>query len=590
MPIRKEEKVDALSHAISQIMVDNPVMNPKKVEKEIVDIITFCDDPRFLDLLSHKFNLYLPQRIILKCFYMGTIGNEDLRLTEEEWKWLNDHEKHEELDGETYENNIKDVIKKMIEREKSPSPKPFKELQLVLGRRSGKTIMASVITVYEAYKLLVLNHGDPHGYYNLPDGDEISIINVALSQEQAGVLFRFIQDRLRDSPFFSHRISDPTADEIRLLTDKDIEQRKKHNTLQKKGSIVLKCGHSNPDSLAGRSVILLLFDEIAFYDESGKVTGTSFYERLWPSLGRFLKYGHAKTVLISSPNTRSGLFWKKFEASQNEETSLSFQLPTWNVNQEITYDLDDMQKARRSNIEGFRVEFGAQWAYGGTMGNFFEPGMVERCIRGDFSAHQKASPKYNYFLHVDPAKKGNNYSAVLVAKERYADRYGKKRVKCILAGAWVWKPLPDLGLQFHLIDKEIIQICQIFRPSLVTYDDYHSVHSLQLLRSHGIPVQQLPYNRNVKMKIYQNLRDLMSYQPDPELILYDDGGNSSLLIQELLGLKYKRNQRGFTLVIDKGGTVKTDDLADCLAGACSSANEGLRMALPEPVVVHSCIV
>lgn len=521
---------------------------------------------------------------------MGSLGNEDMSLTKEEWEWLYSNEKDEEKDGEVYEKNIKDVIRKMLRRERDPSMPQFTELQLVLGRRSGKTLMASIITTYEAYKLLVINKGDPHGYYNLPDGDEISIINVALSQEQAGILFRFIQDRLRESPFFSHRISDPTADEIRLLTDNDIEQRKKKSPLQKKGSIVLKCGHSNPDSLAGRSAILILFDEIAFYDETGKVTGTHFYGRLKPSLGRFYKYGHGRIVQISSPNTRMGIFWNTFEASKTEDSVLSFQLPTWCVNDEIPYNLPDMQKDRTANPEGFKIEFGAQWASGGTFGNFFEAGMVERCIRGEYGPHDRANPKYNYFLHVDPAKKGNNYSAVLVAKERYTSPLGRRRVKCILAGVWVWKPLPNLGLQFHLIDKDIIRICQVFRPSLVTYDDYHSVHSLQLLRSHGINTQQLPYNRNVKMKIYQNLRDLMTYQPDPELVLYDNGGDSSLLIQELLHLKYKRTQRGFTLVIDKGSDIKTDDLADCLAGACSTANEGLRMALPEPVVVHSAII
>ena len=55
-------------------------------------------------------------------------------------------------------------------------------------------------------------------------------------------------------------------------------------------------------------------------------------------------------------------------------------------------------------------------------------------------------------------------------------------------------------------------------------------------------------------------------------------------------MKYKRTQRGFTLVVDKGSDVKTDDLADCLAGACASANETTRMALPEPVVVYSALM
>ena len=79
----------------------------------------------------------------------------------------------------------------------------------------------------------------------------------------------------------------------------------------------------------------------------------------------------------------------------------------------------------------------------------------------------------------------------------------------------------------------------------------------------------------------------MSYQPEPELYLYDDGAESSLLLAELVNLKLKQTQRGYTLMTDRNADVRTDDLADCLAGACSSANEGLTMGLPEPVLVRT---
>jgi hypothetical protein len=175
----------------------------------------------------------------------------------------------------------------------------------------------------------------------------------------------------------------------------------------------------------------------------------------------------------------------------------------------------------------------------------------------------------------------------MVAKERYTNNMGKRRNRCYLAGIWIWKPKPGLGLLFTEIDKKIIEICSVFHPLSLTYDDYHSVHSVQMLRSHGINTKQVPFNRNVKAKFFQNLRDMMSYQPEPELILYDIGGDSSLLIGELKALKQKQTQRGITIVPDKSGDIKSDDVADCLAGACSAANEGLRMSLPEGCVVRT---
>ena len=580
-------KQDPLMSAIGMIKNNHPEYVQSSEKHKIVDIITFCDDPLYLNLLTNRLNLYIPQRIILKAFYMGTIGNESLKLTTEEWQWLHDNEEPEEKDGEVYDSNMKSVIRKLLNREKSKDPTIFSQLVLVLGRRSGKTVIASIISVYEAYKLLVINDGDPHSYYSLPTSDDIYIINVALSQDQASILFGNISSRVRDSAFFPSRVASAGADEIRLYTDKDLEKKKSQTALKVPGSVVLRCGHSNPDSLAGRSAILILFDEIAYYEESGKVTGTYFYERLTPSLSMFYERKASKIVLISSPNTQNGIFYKQFEDSEKEDSTLAFQLPTWKVNRTVPYELSEMAQHRRANIERFRVEFGAQWATSGTMGNMFEPELIDRCIRGDIGPHKRPDPHYNYYLHVDPAQNGDNYVAVLVAKQRYSNHLGHKRNRCILAGCWVWRASPGIGLQFSLIDKDVIRICQIFHPIMVTYDQFNSVHSLQLLRNHGINTRQLAFNRGTKMRLYQNLYDIMSYQPAPELQLYDDGGESSLLIKELKNLRKKRAQRGFGIVPYKHGDVSTDDLADALAGSCSAANEGLQMSLPAPVVVHS---
>jgi len=578
MPKRKEEPKNPLMEAIIEIEKSNPEFSSDR--KGIVDIMTFCHDPRFLDLPNNNFHLWVSQKTILKSFYMGTRGNENLTLSKEEWDWLYENEEDQEIDGMLYEKNIKNVIRKLLALEKSDGTiKCFRELHLVLGRRGSKTIMASIISTYEAYKLLIIGEGNPHHFYGLPEDDEIAIINVALSQQQAGRLFYQVQSRIRNSPFFTNRIAKGTTSEIRLYTDLDLEKKKKNPKLEVPGSILILCGHSNPDTLAGYNAILILFDELAFYDESGKVTGSYFYDRLKPSLAKFVPYGEGRLVEISSPNTTNGIFYDIYKQSKTNDSILSFQLPTWCTNPDITYE--GLEADRKRNPERFAIEYGAQWAKGGIYGNYFDTGLVERCIRTDITSITRPEPGVNYYLHIDPAKNGNRYVALLVGKYPYLNDRGQRRIKVRLANMWIWDPQMGVGLLFNEIDKEVIDICSTFHPMVVTYDQYNSVHSLQLLRMHGINARQTSYNRAFKNKIYQNLKDMMSYHPHPELELYDD----VRLILEMKALKYRPTARGISLVVDKHGDVATDDIIDCLAGATAMASESTHAALPFPVLV-----
>ena len=109
---KPEVKINPFAQVVRDLKVSSQLEPKTEIVQsaEIVDIITFCDDPRFLNLPNNGLNLWLPQRIMLKCFYIGSIGNEKLELTQEDWDWLYANEKDEELDGEVYQKNISDVI------------------------------------------------------------------------------------------------------------------------------------------------------------------------------------------------------------------------------------------------------------------------------------------------------------------------------------------------------------------------------------------------------------------------------------------------------------------------------------------------
>ena len=592
MKRKKEESANPLLKALDEIR-NNPVLNNSidsidsidsttssisSASSDIVDIMTFCNSPELLNLPGSNFNLWLQQKIILKTFYMGTRGNENLKLTQEEWQWLYNNDKNEERDGVVYEKNINEVIEKLQKKEKENFN--FTELHLVMGRRASKTILSSVISAYEAYKLIKIGGGDPHKFYGIPDGEDIAIINVALSQDQAGVLFSQIDLRIRNSPFFQNRLAkEPTTTEIRLCTNKDIEIKKKNRNHI--GSISILCGHSNPNTLRGKSAVLILFDELAFYDESGKTPGSAFYNALEPSTKKFKKFGDGRLVEMSSPGSTVGIFYDISKSAKTSNHILSYQLPTWCVNNEISYE--SLAEERKRSIENFIIEYGGQWAKGGTYGRYFEDGEIDRCIRQDIFQHTRPMQGYNYYMHVDPANGGDRYVAVLVAKKFYINHMAQRRSLVYLANMWIWESQPGIGLLFCNIDRDVISICKAFGVITVSYDSWNSIQSLQLIKANGINTLCTSYNRNFKMKIYQNLKDMMNYQPRPELLFYDD----NRLVPEMRALRKKPTMRGLSISTDKHGDVKTDDLIDCFAGAVAMASENIVPALPSPVTVRT---
>ena len=116
----KAKQQQSVADLIDDLQFD---ITSKYAKIEIPDIITFVNDEEWLGLphQSNKIELYPMQQIMLKAFYRGTVGNEDLKLTDLEIEML----KEFGLDNDDRGNVI----------EKYENGKLFRELVLVWGRR-----------------------------------------------------------------------------------------------------------------------------------------------------------------------------------------------------------------------------------------------------------------------------------------------------------------------------------------------------------------------------------------------------------------------------------------------------------------------
>jgi len=561
------------------------VSKKKKNERDIVDVITFCEDDRFLGLLSTKPPMRLTrlQRIIMKCAYAGSEGNEDLRLDDNEIEWLMEWKKDKE-DAKQF------MVDKILE--KHNNRELINELVLVLGRRSGKTTLASVVATYEAYKCLELYN--PQEYYGLAPDNPIVILNIATASPQARLLYNEIKSRIRYSNYFKGRLNQESSSEeyTYLLTDHDketnetLKQQGRHKELIK-GSILIQCGHSNSNSLMGSGIICLIFDELAYFnDGSGRTSGDKVYGDLVPNTKAFRDPNTgkvaAKIVQISAPAGKTGVFYKNFVTSMEPEGAgmMGFQFPTWDCSAQIT-SKEQLASEYAKNEANATVRYGAEFS-SSVSGIFFPLDDLNECVDHTLFNKDKGVPGIKYFMHVDPSLNNHNYALVILHEEKYLDKQSREwKRKIIIDHIKKWTPSLKSEVSISEVEKYIIQMSRKFNLVSITYDDFNSASSVQKFRKKGLPVRRTPFRASYKQLIFSELKDLVIGH---DLHLIPD----EYLVGEFKSLQYKLRIKGFSVFPDKDNkSFPTDDWVDCVAGAAHISLSQTVNELPRTTTINT---
>lgn len=574
-------KKTSVGSFIDDMMRDLRHAGSKSVE--VPDIITFVEHEDFLGLGTgpNPITLYPAQRIILKAFYRGSRGNENLELTEEEVEYC----KKMGLDDSDPDKGRGDILSKYKTKQL------FRELVLVWGRRSGKDFLVSIIALYEAMRLLEVPGGDPYKYYTLSGGADISILTIAASQAQAQIAFREIREKLLYSKYFSDKyVSEGiTQGSISLQTPKDKKDNEyfeRKGLPAKTGSVKIEVGHSNPDTLVGKSCFVLVLDEVASYrvGGSGAGSGDKIYALLQPAVSTYMRQipmfdddgnpiidedtgeqaidriYEGKIISISSPRAKEGKLWELWSNSSFVDNRLACRLPTWVVNTRHTEKSLMREFSAMSDLK-FNMEFGAE--FGGTGGeSMFSPDIVKTAFQNNLTIKPIGQPGKTYFVHIDPATNSHNYALVVCHKEIYLNPETNKADFFIEVDfVKYWTPTPDRMIEVEEVDEFVISLKRRFHLGLVTYDSWNSAASIQKLKKNGIAAKEKKYNRKYKMQIYSELEELL--KSERLRIPY-----VSLLFNEMIHLQRKYDANGFKIYPKTEEDVaNTDDVVDALAGA-----------------------
>lgn len=365
---------------------------------------------------------------------------------------------------------------------------------LALGRRSGKDLMAAVLSIHDA----VL--GDYSGLLRL--GEERFIVVVATRQDQARSFVRVVRELLDHAPDQSLRalVEDTgSADEVRFRSGVTI--------------VAMPCSSR---ATRGLAVSTLILNEAAHMStaEEGWQAGRAVYRALVPSTVQF--GDKALVIVMSSPLWASGIFWDLFSAGMSgaDSTLHVEQQPTWEMNPTVTRE--SLEPEFLADPDSARVEYGAEFAEGA--GAFLNATAVHECIvKG--RPELPPLPEVRYVAAADPA--------FAAGGDAFTFAIGHKSGSTVVIDrllSWRGKSSP---LNSDAVLDEIAAAAHEYGVRELTSDQYAVIPLADGLRKRGVFLRGQPLTNELKADIYGTLKRALNLG---EVELLDDPRLASELV------------------------------------------------------------
>jgi hypothetical protein len=272
---------------------------------------------------------------------------------------------------------------------RSPPARRVRELWGLVGRKGGKSKMAAAIAVYLA---CFVRH-------RLSRGEKGMVLVLAMSVDQARVVFNYCLGFLTESEALRKEIVDVTRSEIRLRNGLNIAV------------------HANSfRSVRGRSLVACILDEVCFWrDDSTATPDTEVYSAVLPSL----LTTNGLLVAISSAYRRVGLFYTKhrdfFGVDSDDTLVVAGSSTTFNG----TLDEGRIAAMRAADPTAARSEWDSEFR--DDLTGFLDEAVIDRAIDRSRPLELPPDSSKFYVAFADPsggAAGGDSYTLCICHRER----------------------------------------------------------------------------------------------------------------------------------------------------------------------------
>jgi hypothetical protein len=202
-----------------------------------------------------------------------------------------------------------------------PPAQPYQALIVEAGRRGSKSFTASIIVAYEFCRLCLMQ--SPQLHYGIATSTPISIYCIATSATQTKrTIFAQAKALLEHVPAIRRLVERKKL----IIGEEEIKYPDK--------LLYRYSGNSNSASQVGSSVICLVMDEVARFDDEGRDNDESNALKLWSNIGiSGVTFGKdAKRIAISSAWCEGDAIQKLYGLSKESPGTLGFRLRSWDLN------------------------------------------------------------------------------------------------------------------------------------------------------------------------------------------------------------------------------------------------------------------
>lgn len=501
-------------------------------------IENFVKAPGLIDLTPSP-----AQEVILKVIFQKKLDSEakkEVKIEGRDEKGNLVFENAYMTEVELYEH----LTERVYEEDRIENNK-ITNINLICGRRSGKTLLSAIIAIYCA----ISNNWKPF----LKKTPFATVLILSHSKEFSDEVLEVIKGLVEASPILSALINKrakQTSSHLNLIVPFIKDGEITYSRVQ------LKVGAASSKTTRGVAACAVLCDEIAYWnlDENMKETDTKILKAVRPALKQFGEHG--MLIKLSSPGIKQGVLYDERERYVKDELPDSyavFKAPTWMMNPEIP--LKELRDEWKLDPESFDVEYRANFA--DSLSNFMSPEKIDLSITRGIKYQSPSDDKnVKYFAAIDAAFKADRFTFTLVGVvENRVTQY-------VVMG---WEGTRQDPVKAHTVAEYVKNVSKVFPLDYVGADQF-AFHPLkEIFDQYGVELKEYTFTPMFKRKIYMNLKRLVNSE---QLDLLDHAQQ----VKELKELVVEQTPTGTAKISHPAGG--KDDYADVIATSCFLATEG----------------
>ena len=406
------------------------------------------------------------------------------------------------------ESDELEVFKTLSGRTSAPI-EAFTEVSIIAGRRSGKSLVSSVIAVFVACFF-------DHTPY-LKAGEKGVVMLIATNKLQAKILKNYIAAILNSSPYFKSMIMKQTEERIELTN-----------------SVVIEIHTCSFRTIRGRTVVAAICDEIAFWrSEESANPDAEVINALRPSM---LTVKHPLLLTVGSPYQKKGVQYDLYFGKDDADV-LVFQAGSKAMNPTLSEKI--LAREQRRDPVNFRCEYLAEFR--DDISNFLTLDSLNASVSEGVFVRPFES-KNKYFGFCDPS--GGSSDSYTLAIGHQANN------KAVLDVLLERKP----PFSPESVTREFSDTLKQYNCREVVGDKYAGEFPRELFRNNNINYCVAPKSRS---ELYL---EMLAFLNSGQISLIDH----KKLLRQLAGLERRTSKTGKDQIDHSVGA--HDDLANAAAG------------------------